>query len=314
MPEGPPLSGSPPRARRVLGRPPFSLALIGLVTLLTAVTGATLGALAWREKLTGSRALVDGAMAQAARMTADHAAAFVRHAESTVRLGPSLVGRRPPGPGRLPGAGRVRARRAEGESPAGLGQLRRPPGPLRRRLDRRRGPVLPEPELPPGRPDPARGGPHPARRSPGARAGVGRPPLPSPRAGLLPPGRGASRHRVDRALPLLRRGARGHVRDAAHGRGRRGARGLHGGPLPRRPVPLRGRPPRVAARAGVHRHRRRAARRRAERRRRRRHGDAGGRGAGRRGREGAPREHGDGPLVPARRRALPRPGGGVPDR
>ncbi len=93
MPEGPSLSRSSPRARRALGRPPFSLALIGLVTLLTAVTGATLGALAWREKLTGSRALVDGAMAQAARMTADHAAAFVRHAESTVRLGPSLVAR-----------------------------------------------------------------------------------------------------------------------------------------------------------------------------------------------------------------------------
>jgi len=61
---------------------------VGLVTLLTAATGATLGALAWREKHAGSRALVDSAMTQAARMTADHAAAFVRHAESTVRLAP----------------------------------------------------------------------------------------------------------------------------------------------------------------------------------------------------------------------------------
>ena len=93
MPEGSPRSGSPPRARRAFGRPPISLALVGLVMLLTAATGATLGALAWREKHAGSRALVDNAMAQAARMTADHAAEFLRHAESTVRLGPSLVAR-----------------------------------------------------------------------------------------------------------------------------------------------------------------------------------------------------------------------------
>ena len=93
MPEGLPRSGSPPLARRAFGRPPISLALVGLVMLLTAATGATLGALAWREKHAGSRALVDNAMAQAARMTADHAAEFLRHAESTVRLGPSLVAR-----------------------------------------------------------------------------------------------------------------------------------------------------------------------------------------------------------------------------
>ena len=93
MPEGLPRSGFPPLARRAFGRPPISLALVGLVMLLTAATGATLGALAWREKHAGSRALVDNAMAQAARMTADHAAEFLRHAESTVRLGPSLVER-----------------------------------------------------------------------------------------------------------------------------------------------------------------------------------------------------------------------------
>src|SRR5262245_4149876 len=78
---------------RVRTRPPISIALVGLVTLLTAVTGATLGALAWREKLAGSHALVDGAMRQTARMTADHAAAFLRNAESVARLGPDLVGR-----------------------------------------------------------------------------------------------------------------------------------------------------------------------------------------------------------------------------
>ena len=93
MPEGSPPSGSRPPARGIFSRPPISLALVGLVTLLTAGTGATLGALAWREKHAGSRALVDSAMTQAARMTADHAAAFVRYAESTVRLGPSLVAR-----------------------------------------------------------------------------------------------------------------------------------------------------------------------------------------------------------------------------
>jgi class 3 adenylate cyclase len=92
MPEGSPLSGSP-LARRAFRRPPISLALVGLVTLLTLATGATLGALAWREKHTGSRVLVDRAMAQAARMTADHAEEFLHHAENTVRLGPSLVAR-----------------------------------------------------------------------------------------------------------------------------------------------------------------------------------------------------------------------------
>jgi ABC-type dipeptide/oligopeptide/nickel transport system permease component len=58
MPAGSPLSGSPV-ARRAFSRPPISVALVGLVTLLTAATGATLGALAWREKHTGSRALLD---------------------------------------------------------------------------------------------------------------------------------------------------------------------------------------------------------------------------------------------------------------
>ena len=85
------MNAAPPAARRSGRRPPISLALIGLVALLTAATGATLGALAWREKHASSRALVDSAMAQAARMTADHAAAFLRHAESIVRIGPNLV-------------------------------------------------------------------------------------------------------------------------------------------------------------------------------------------------------------------------------
>src|SRR5262245_235686 len=90
MPAGSSLSGSPSAPRR-FNRPPISVALVGLVTLLTVATGATLAALAWREKHAGSRALVDGAMAQAARMTADQTEEFLSHAENTVRLGPSLV-------------------------------------------------------------------------------------------------------------------------------------------------------------------------------------------------------------------------------
>jgi class 3 adenylate cyclase len=91
MAPGAAINGSPPSLRRGFNRPPISIALISLVTLLTGGTGVMLGALAWREKYTGSRTLVDGAMAQAARMTADHAAEFLRHVENTVRLGPSLV-------------------------------------------------------------------------------------------------------------------------------------------------------------------------------------------------------------------------------
>jgi class 3 adenylate cyclase len=103
-----------PAERRVRRRPPISIALIGLVTLLTAGTGATLGALAWREKLTGSRALVDNAMAQAARMTADHAAAFLHQAEAFVRLGPNHVARGllDPGDSRAVGAFALSALRA----------------------------------------------------------------------------------------------------------------------------------------------------------------------------------------------------------
>ena len=66
------MTGSSPSSRPPRSRPPISIALIGLVTLLTAGTGATLGALAWREKLAGSRALVDNALQQTVRMTADH--------------------------------------------------------------------------------------------------------------------------------------------------------------------------------------------------------------------------------------------------
>ena len=75
-------------------RPPFTLALVGLVVLLTGLTGAVIGGLAWREQRARSRTLLDAAMAQAARLTAAHTARVFEEAESTVRLGPLLVGQR----------------------------------------------------------------------------------------------------------------------------------------------------------------------------------------------------------------------------
>jgi adenylate cyclase len=72
-------------------RPPFTLALVGLVVLLTGLTGAVIGGLAWRDQRARSRALLDAAMAQAARLTAAHASRVFEEAEASVRLGPLLA-------------------------------------------------------------------------------------------------------------------------------------------------------------------------------------------------------------------------------
>jgi class 3 adenylate cyclase len=64
---------------------------VGLVVLLTALTGAAIGGLAWREQRARSRALIDAAMAQAARLTAAHAHRLLQDAESTARFGSQLV-------------------------------------------------------------------------------------------------------------------------------------------------------------------------------------------------------------------------------
>jgi class 3 adenylate cyclase len=72
-------------------RPPFRLALVGLVVLLTGLTGTTIGGLAWREQRMRSRALLDAAMAQAARLTAADAARVFEDAEATVRVGQQLA-------------------------------------------------------------------------------------------------------------------------------------------------------------------------------------------------------------------------------
>jgi hypothetical protein len=72
-------------------RPPFTLALVGLVVLLTGLTGAVVGGLAWRDQRARSRSLLDTALAQAAGLTAAHAARVFEDAEATARLGPQLA-------------------------------------------------------------------------------------------------------------------------------------------------------------------------------------------------------------------------------
>ena len=50
-----------------LRRPAFSTALVALVALVTALTGALLGGLAWYEKRAGARALTGGSWARTSR-------------------------------------------------------------------------------------------------------------------------------------------------------------------------------------------------------------------------------------------------------
>ncbi len=75
-------------------RPPITIALVALVVALTGLTGAVIGGLAWHEQRSRSRAIVDAAMLQAARLATAHTARFLRDAESTARLGPNLVAQR----------------------------------------------------------------------------------------------------------------------------------------------------------------------------------------------------------------------------
>jgi class 3 adenylate cyclase len=83
---------SSPLARTLIRlRPPFTVALVGLVVLSTAATAVAIGGLAWREQRARSRAIVDAAMAQTARLAAAHTQQVLREAESIARLGPQLV-------------------------------------------------------------------------------------------------------------------------------------------------------------------------------------------------------------------------------
>ena len=78
-------------ARRLRRRPPFWVALVLLVGGFTALTGAGIGLLAWRENHETSRALLETAMARTARLASDQAGEFLRSAESAARLGGELV-------------------------------------------------------------------------------------------------------------------------------------------------------------------------------------------------------------------------------
>jgi class 3 adenylate cyclase len=77
--------------KRLRRRPPFSAALVGLVVVLTALTAATIGGLAWREQRAQSRALLDAALERTAQLAASNASRFLKDAESVVRIGPELV-------------------------------------------------------------------------------------------------------------------------------------------------------------------------------------------------------------------------------
>src|SRR5262245_19414493 len=59
--------------------------------MLTGLTGVIIGGVAWREQRARSRALLDAAMAQAARLTAAHAGRVLEDAGAVARLGPELV-------------------------------------------------------------------------------------------------------------------------------------------------------------------------------------------------------------------------------
>src|SRR5215831_16038003 len=59
--------------------------------MLTGLTGAIIGGVAWREQRARSRALLDAAMTQAARLTAAHADRVLEDAAATARLGAELV-------------------------------------------------------------------------------------------------------------------------------------------------------------------------------------------------------------------------------
>jgi hypothetical protein len=75
------------RSRRL----PFSVALVLLVVLVTGVTGAVLGGLAWREKRASARAFTDLAMEQAANLTSDHVLRLFGDVAPAARQGPLLV-------------------------------------------------------------------------------------------------------------------------------------------------------------------------------------------------------------------------------
>ena len=77
--------------RRLRARVPFSVTLVILVVGLTALAGAALGTVAWREKRALSRQLLEDTMGRTARLASAQAERFLREAETAARLGPELV-------------------------------------------------------------------------------------------------------------------------------------------------------------------------------------------------------------------------------
>jgi len=79
----------PERHRR--RRLPFTLALVGVITLLLVVMGATMAGLSYRHTLHTAESLMRAAMDQASGLAADRALAFLREAEASAALGPRLA-------------------------------------------------------------------------------------------------------------------------------------------------------------------------------------------------------------------------------
>jgi class 3 adenylate cyclase len=65
--------------------------LVLVVAGVTAVTGAAIGGLAWRQNRATARALLETVVAQSARLAAEQTERFLRTAESAASLGPQLV-------------------------------------------------------------------------------------------------------------------------------------------------------------------------------------------------------------------------------
>ena len=81
----------PSIARLFRRRPPFALMLVLVVAGFTALTGAVIGGLAWRENRATARALLETVIARSARLAAEQTEGFLHTAESAALLGTQLA-------------------------------------------------------------------------------------------------------------------------------------------------------------------------------------------------------------------------------